>query len=61
MYYTKHGKVIKNPEAYASTGAPMYTKNGVKNINEPTSIYKAELENGKVYVGKTVDYDKRSY
>ena len=61
MYYTKNGKPIRNPDAYALTGAPMYTRNGTKNINEPTSIYKAELENGKVYVGKTANFDRRCY
>ena len=38
-----------------------YTRNGAKNINEPTTIYKAELENGKVYVGKTANFDRRCY
>ncbi len=58
-YYTEYGKVIRNPEAYAATGAPMYER-GV-NINKPTSIYKAELANGKVYVGKTENFDRRCH
>jgi hypothetical protein len=33
--------------------------NRVKDINAPTSIYKLNLENGKKYVGKTTDFDRR--
>jgi hypothetical protein len=60
-YYTQSGEKIRNPEAYAITGAPMFkTKNqGTKNINEPTTIYKLNLEGGKKYVGKTTDFDRR--
>jgi len=60
-YYTKNGDYIKNPTAYAKTGAPMYkTKyENTSNINEETHIYKLNLENGKKYVGKTVDVDRR--
>lgn len=59
MYYTSSGDLIRNPEAYASTGAPMFKNNSTKNINEETVIYKAELENKKIYVGKTCDFDRR--
>ena len=70
-YYTKSGERIRNPEAYARTGAPMYkTKlsypggRGYRqavsdNINKPTSIYKLDLNNGKKYIGKTADMDRR--
>ena len=48
-YYTSNGTYIRNPEAYARTGAPMYkTKYGdSKDINAPTVIYKMNLTNGK--------------
>ena len=60
-YYTENGTIIRNPEAYARTGAPMFkTKYGnTRNINEETDIYKLNLENGKKYIGKTVDIDRR--
>ena len=51
-YYTKNGTIINNPSAYAKTSAPMYkTKySESKNINEPTQIYKLNLEGGKKYM-----------
>jgi predicted GIY-YIG superfamily endonuclease len=60
-YYTKNGDLIKNPEAYSKTGAPMYTTKfeDSANINEETYIYKLNLENGKKYIGKTKNFDKR--
>lgn len=60
-YYTQSGEKIRNPEAYALTGAPMFkTKyQQEKDINAPTTIYKLNLENGKKYVGKTTDVDRR--
>ena len=58
MYYTQYGEEVRNPEAYASTGAPMYDCEG-KNVNEETSIYVAKLENGKRYIGKTKDFNRR--
>ena len=60
-YYTQSGEKIRNPEAYALTGAPMFkTKyQQKKDINAPTTIYKLNLENGKKYVGKTTDVDRR--
>jgi len=60
-YYTQSGEVIRNPDAYARTGAPMYTKRYTesKNINAPTTIYKMNLKGGKKYVGKTTDVDRR--
>lgn len=60
-YYTERGDVIYNPTAYAKTGAPMYkTKYGnTTNVNQETDIYKLKLENGKKYIGKTVDIDRR--
>lgn len=59
MFYTEAGVPIRNPEAYAATGAPMYERGSDRNINAPTTIYKAELDNNKVYVGKTEDFDRR--
>ncbi len=62
-YYTVFGEKIRNPEAYASTGAPMYkTKYGDSpDINAPTSIYKLNLQGAKKYVGKTTDIERRTY
>jgi hypothetical protein len=59
--YTQSGQKIYNPEAYAKTGAPMYKTKYTesKNINEKTYIYKLDLENGKKYVGKTNNVDRR--
>ncbi len=60
-YYTQNGDYIRNPSAYAKTGAPMYkTKyEQSKNINEKHYIYKLDLEYGKKYIGKTTDIDRR--
>ena len=60
-FYTQSGEKIYNPEAYAKTGAPMYKTKYIesKNINEKTYIYKLELENGKKYIGKTNNIDRR--
>ena len=59
QYYTEYGKKIYNPEAYAKTGAPMYKYNSNVNINETTQIYKLNLEDGKKYIGKTTNIDRR--
>ena len=38
VYYTEYGDKIRNPEAYAKTGAPMYrSRTCDKNINETRS------------------------
>ena len=60
-YYTQSGQKIRNPDAYARTGAPMYTTKYTesKDINAPTVIYKMNLKGGKKYVGKTTDVDRR--
>ena len=60
-YYTQSGEKIRNPEAYAITGSPMYkTKfSETKDINAPTAIYKLNLKGGKKYIGKTEDIDRR--
>lgn len=58
-YYTKGGKIIYNPAAYAKTGAPMYKKNNTTNINKTTYIYKLNLQHNKKYVGKTTNIDRR--
>ena len=60
-YYTKSGQYIRNPNAYAKTGAPMYTSkyNKSNDINKPHDIYKVECSGGKKYIGKTANIDKR--
>ena len=60
-YYTQSGQKIRNSEAYARTGAPMYTTkySETKNINAPTAIYKMNLSGGKKYVGKTTNVERR--
>lgn len=60
-YYTESGQKIRNPEAYAKTGAPMYkTKiSESTDINAPTTIYKLNLQGGKKYVGKTTNFERR--
>jgi len=60
-FFTVNGTYIKNPKAYAKTGAAMYkTKDeDSKNINEKHYIYKLDLEDGKKYIGKTTNVDKR--
>ena len=60
-YYTQSGEKIRDPEAYALTGAPMFkTKySESKDINTPTTIYKLNLVDGKKYVGKTTNFDRR--
>ena len=60
VYYTKYGDKIRNPDAYARTGAPMYrSRTCGKNINEETEIYRLDLEHGKKYIGKTTNLDRR--
>ena len=41
-YYTESGQMIRNPDAYARTGAPMYKTKFTEStdINAPTTIYK---------------------
>ena len=48
-YYTQYGQTIRNPEAYARTGAPMYKTKYFEStdINAPTAIYKMNLVGGK--------------
>ena len=59
-YYTNNGRYIKHPDAYAKTGAPMFKgKYGKKNVNQITYIYKLNLEEGKKYIGKTIDIERR--
>ena len=60
-YYTQYGQTIRNPEAYARTGAPMYKTKYFEStdINAPTAIYKMNLEGGKKYIGKTGNFDRR--
>ena len=58
-YYTKHGHKIRNPVAYASTGAPMFEKNGDVNINKERTIYKVNCADNKIYIGETGNYKQR--
>ena len=53
-YYTESGQMIRNPDAYARTGAPMYkTKfSESTDINAPTTIYKMNLKGGKKICGE---------
>ena len=61
-YYTQNGEYIKNPKGYAKTGAPMYESQSIydtNDINKETFIYKLDLEDGKIYIGKTGNVQKR--
>ena len=61
-YYTQNGEYIKNPKGYAKTGAPMYESQSIydtDDINKKTFIYKLDLEDGKIYIGKTGNLQKR--
>lgn len=61
-YYTQNGQYIKNPKGYAKTGAPMYESQSIydtNDINKKTFIYKLDLEDGKIYIGKTGNVQKR--
>ena len=61
-YYTQNGEYIKNPKGYAKTGAPMYESQSIydtNDINKKTFIYKLGLEDGKIYIGKTGNVQKR--
>ena len=60
-YYTQNGTLIRNPDSYAKTAAPMYkTKNTEStNINQPHYIYKINCSSGKKYIGKTSNIEKR--
>jgi len=60
-YYTQTGTIIRNPEAYAKTGAPMYKTKNTRStdINQQHDIYKLNCSNGKKYIGKTTDIDRR--
>ena len=61
-YYTQNGEYIKNPIGYAKMGAPMYESPSIydtNNVNKETFIYKLDLEDGKKYIGKTGNFEKR--
>lgn len=58
MYKTVSGTKIYRPEQYAKTGKPMINKKG-KNINAKTSIYEIKCTDGKRYIGKTTNMDRR--
>ena len=61
-YYTQNGEHIKNPIGYAKMGAPMYESPSIydtNNVNKETFIYKLDLEDGKKYIGKTGNFEKR--
>tara|TARA_Y100000817_G_scaffold97925_1_gene76344 strand:- start:6372 stop:7004 length:633 start_codon:yes stop_codon:yes gene_type:complete len=61
QYYTIMGDIIKNPLAYAKTGAPMYGSHKylLVDLNQKMYIYKLNLEEGKVYIGKTNNIKRR--
>jgi len=61
-YYTQNGIAIRNPVAYAKGGFPMFETDSIydtKDINKKTYIYKINLEDGKKYIGKTVNIERR--
>ena len=60
-YYTQSGQIIRNPDAYAKTGAPMYgsPKYQFIDLNQKTYIYKLYLEGDKIYIGKTTNIKRR--
>ena len=61
-YYTQNGIAIRNPVAYAKGGSPMYETDSIydtKDINQKTYIYKINLEDGKKYIGKTINIERR--
>jgi hypothetical protein len=61
-YYTQNGIEIRNPVAYAKGGSPMFESDSIydtKDINQNTYIYKINLEDGKKYIGKTVNIQRR--
>jgi len=61
-YYTQNGIEIRNPVAYAKSGKPMFETDSIydtKDINQKTYIYKISLEDGKKYIGKTVNIERR--
>jgi len=58
-YYTKYGDLIRDPEAYAETGAPMHKNYDSKNTNAKTHIYRINCEDWKKYIGKTNNIDRR--
>tara|TARA_Y100000389_G_C17469360_1_gene528842 strand:- start:1642 stop:2085 length:444 start_codon:yes stop_codon:yes gene_type:complete len=60
-YYTQYGTLIRNPEAYASTGAPMfthfYTKYG-NIINNPSQYFK---NGGELYYDEDINEETTIY
>ena len=61
QYYTVLGEPIRNPNAYARTGSPMYgsQKYLMVDLNQKTYIYKLYLEDDKIYIGKTNNLKRR--
>jgi len=60
-YYTSSGELIRNPEAYAATGAPMHTgfttKTG-KRVRNPEAYAKSGLQ---LYTDKDINEEKSIY
>ena len=61
QYYTILGELIRKPESYAKTGAPMYgsPKYQIVDLNQKTYIYKLYLSDLKIYIGKTINLKRR--
>ena len=61
QYYTECGERIRNPEAYAATGAPMYdsftTREG-KKVYNPEAYVNA---GGELYVDKNINEERSVY
>jgi len=61
QYYTSYGKPIRNPEAYAATGAPMHknftTRTG-KKIYDPDAYTKS---GGQLYSNKDINEERSIY
>ena len=61
QYYNSYGQQIRNPRAYAATGAPMYnnfTTSSGKKVYNPESYVK---QGGSLYSDKNVNEEKSIY
>jgi len=62
-FYTQFGELIRDPHAYAMSWAPIYSHPQLMyyDINTKTYIYRCNLGNGRWYIGKTTDFDRRNW